>query len=416
MRNRIVFQCARLIAVCMLVAVFSGDAVAQIETRELSGRMSVESRWFPRTGAWSGQRSHGSGFVAEPRLYVEDARGRSFTLAPLFRFDAGDGRRTHADLREAYLLLFGEVRNQEWEVRLGVDRVFWGVTESRHLVNIVNQVDLVEHPYKEPTMGQAMAHITMSGDWGAVELFGMTWHRARTFPGKSGRLRFPLIVDNKRVSYESDAGRWHPDFAARYSRSAGDMDVGVSVFDGNNRDPLLLSGIDRNGGPILVPDYERIRQFGLDAQLTAGSWLFKLEALGRAGARDRRGVEEDYVASTLGAEYTVYSVTGSAADLSLIGEWNYDGRGRNATNIFQNDLFLAARLAFNDIQSTEVLGSMMNDFDTTTRVLTFEVNRRISGRFSLHLEAIALLDVDAGDLSYASRRDSFVELNVIYNH
>ena len=416
MLNRIVHQCAPLVAACILAPLFSGNAIAQIEALALSGRLSVESRWFPRTGAWPGQRSHGSGVVAEPRLYVEDARGRSFTLAPFFRFDAGDGRRTHADLREAYLLLFGEVRNQEWEVRLGVDRVFWGVTESRHLVNIVNQIDLVEHPYREPTMGQAMVHLTMSGDWGAVELFGMTWHRARTFPGNSGRLRFPLVVDNERASYERDAGRWQPEFAARYSRSSGEMDVGVSVFDGISRDPLLLPGVDPGGGPVLIPDYERIRQFGLDAQLTAGPWLFKLEGLGRAGSRDRRGVEEDYVASTLGAEYTVYSLLGSAAELSLIGEWNYDGRGRNATNIFQNDLFLAARLAFNDIKSTEVLGSMMNDFDTTTRVLTFELNRRISGRFSVHLEAIALLDVDAGDLSYASRRDSFVELNVIYNH
>ncbi len=127
-------------------------------------------------------------------------------------------------------------------------------------------------------------------------------------------------------------------------------------------------------------------------------------------------MEEDYVASTLGGEYTIYSVLGSAADLSLIGEWNYDGRGRNATNIFQNDLFLAARFAFNDIQSTEVLGSMMNDLDATTRVLTFEFNRRISDSWSVHLEAIALLDVDNTDLSYTTRRDSFVELNLIYNH
>ena len=416
MPNRNVFQCAPLVAVCILAPLMSGDAVAQIETRELTGRLSVESRWYPKTGAYSGQRPHGSGVVAEPRFYVEDVRGRSFTMAPFFRFDAGDEQRTHVDLREAYLLFFGEVRGQEWEVRLGVDRVFWGVTESRRLVNIVNQIDLVEHPYKEPSMGQAMAHLTMSGDWGAVEVFGMTGHRARTFPGRSGRLRFPFVVDNERVSYEGDAGRWRPEFAARFSRSSGDMDVGVSVFDGNSREPMLSPGIDPKGRPVLLPGYERIRQFGLDAQLTAGPWLFKLEALGRAGARDRRGVEEDYVAATLGGEYTVYSLFGSAADLSLIGEWNYDGRGRNATNIFQNDLFLAARLAFNDVQSTEVLGSLMNDFDTTTRVLTFELNRRISGRFSLHLEAIALLDVDAGDLSYASRRDSFVELHLIYNH
>ena len=233
--------------------------------------------------------------------------------------------------------------------------------------------------------------------------------------GGNGRLRFPLIVDNERVSYESDAEQWHPDLAARYSRSFGTADVGLSVFDGTSRDPFLLTDVDRSGQPVLVPYYERIRQFGLDVQVTVESWLFKLEAIGRAGARDRLGREEEYVASVFGGEYTLNSVFGTAVDLSLIGEWNYDGRGRNATHIFQNDLFLAARFAFNDVRSTEMLASMMNDIDTTTRVLTFEFNRRISDSWSVHLEAIALLDVDNTDLSYTIRRDSFIEMNAHYN-
>ena len=407
---------AALGAVWILAPVFAATAPVRSEIgHDFSGRVSIESRWYPQSAAHSGQRSHGSGFVAEPKLYLEDAQGRSLTLAPFFRYDGGDPRRTHADLREAYLLLFGEIGNHEWELRLGVDRVFWGVTESRHLVNIINQIDLVEHPYKEPTLGQPMVHLTWSGDWGAAEIFGLTYHRARTFPGRYGRLRFPLVVDNERVSYESDAEQWHLDLAARYSGSFGPVDVGMSVFDGTSRDPFLLLDEDRNGEPALLPYYEQIRQFGLDAQLTAGSWLFKLEAIRRSGARNRLGLEEDYVASAFGGEYTFYSVFGSAVDLSLLGEWNYDGRGPNATNIFQNDLFLAARCAFNDVQSTEILASIMEDVDTTTRVLTFELNRRISDRWSLRLEAIALLGIDKLDLSYATRRDSFIEPSLIYN-
>ena len=295
----------------------------------------------------------------------------------------------------------------------GVDRVFWGVTESRHLVNIINQIDLVEHPYKEPTLGQPMAHLTWSGDWGAAEIFGLTCHRARTFPGRSGRLRFPLIVDNERVSYESDARQWHLDLAARYSRSFGTLDVGMSVFDGTSRDPFPLPDGDRNGEPALVPYYEQIRQFGLDAQLTAGSWLFKLEAIRRSGARNRLGGEEDYVASAFGGEYTFYSILGSAVDLSLLSEWNYDGRGRNATNIFQNDLFLAARFAFNDVQSTEILTSIMEDLDTTTRVLTFELNRCISDQWSLAWRQSPFSAPTKW--IFPMRRDSFIELNLIYN-
>lgn len=156
----------------ILSAVFAAGAGAEIVDRDFSGRLSAESRWFPETGAFPGQRSLASGFVAEPKLYLEDAAGRSFTLAPFFRYDHSDPRRTHFDLREAYLLLLGDIGDDQWELRLGVDRVFWGVTESQHLVDIVNQIDFVEHPGGESKLGQPMVHLTWSGDWGVAEIFG----------------------------------------------------------------------------------------------------------------------------------------------------------------------------------------------------------------------------------------------------
>ena len=412
---RAVPRCLAAGAAWILVLVFAVGARGQIVDHEFSGRFSLEGRWHPQSGAYPGQRSHASGFVAAPKLYLEDAGGRSLSLAPYFRFDGADPRRTHFDLHEAYLLLFGAIGNDDWELRLGVDRVFWGVTESRHLVNIVNQIDLVEHPYKEPKLGQPMVHFTWSGDWGVAEVFGMTYHRPRTFPGRHGRLRLPFVVDNEQVSYESDAGRWHPDLAARYSRSIGPLDIGASLFDGTSRDPFPVPGADSSGAPSVVPHYEQIRQFGLDAQLTAGSWLLKLEAIGRSGARNLLGMEEDYAATVFGGEYTFYSVFGTAIDVTLLGEWNHDGRGRNATNIFQKDLFLGARFGFNDVQSTELIASVLGDADHGTRVMTVELNRRITDQWSLRFESIALLGVGKADFTRSTRRDSFVELNLIYN-
>ncbi len=61
-----------------------------------------------------------------------------------------------------------------------------------------------------------------------------------------------------------------------------------------------MPGADRSGAPVLVQHYDQIRQFGLDVQLTVGSWLFKLEAIQRAGARNLLGMEKDYGASVFG--------------------------------------------------------------------------------------------------------------------
>ncbi len=407
--------------VWVAAAVFAAGVAAGIEIadHELSGRLALESRWYYQDGAHSGQRSHASGVVVEPKLYVEDAEGRSLTLAPFFRYDAADPRRTHLDVREAYLLLLGEIGDGEWELRLGADRVFWGVAESRHLVDIVNQTDLIEHPNEEAKLGQPMAHLTWSGDSGVLELFALTYHRERTFPGRSGRLRSRFVVDDERVSYESAAAEWHVDLAARYSHSVGPLDLGLSVFEGTSREPCLgclPPRLGRKGGFLLAPYYEQILQFGVDAQLTIESWLFKLEAIHRAGARNQAGREQDYAALVVGGEYTFNAVFGSAADLSLLGEWNHDGRGANATNVFDNDVFLAARLALNDVQSTEIIASVLGDVDHSTRSLVVELNRRLSDQWSLHIEGVVILGVDKADLThYETRRDSFVELSATYN-
>ena len=400
----------------ILASILGGGAASGIE---VSGRLDLESRWYYQDGDHPGQESQATGFVLEPKLYAEDDERRSVTLTPFFRYDGTDPRRTHFDVREAYLLVLGEIGDGEWELRLGADRVFWGVTESRHLVDVVNQTDVIEHPDEEAKLGQPMAHLTFSGEWGVAEIFALPYHRERTFPGRAGRLRSQYVVDDKHLSYESAAEEWHVDLAARYSHSFGPLDLGLSVFDGTSREPCLVCVLPRlseRGELLLVPHYEQIRQFGLDAQLTIESWLSKLEAIHRAGASNQTGREEDYAALVAGVEYTINSVFGSDADLGLLAEWNYDGRRENATNVFGNDIFVGARLAFNDVQSTDLTASMLADADRSTRSMVFEFNRRLSDRWSLHLEAVAILAVDRADRThYQTRRDSFVELQVTYN-
>ena len=165
--------------------------------------------------------------------------------------------------------------------------------------------------------------------------------------GRSGR----LIDEN--ALYESGAEERHVDFAVRYSNAVGLLDFGLSAFIGTSREPLFLAShqaepLPANDTP-LIPYYEQIRQFGVDAQLTTGPWLYKTEAIRRSGARNLLGQEEDYRAFIFGLESTLYALFGSPADLTLLTEWLYDDRGRRATSISANDLFIAGLLAFNDV-------------------------------------------------------------------
>ncbi len=420
MSARALFRSAVWTAACTCFALTAREARAESEFayEEVSGRIGIETRVFPESALHPGQASHSAGVVLHPKLYLEDADGKSVTFAPFFRYDSADPRRTKADLREAFVLLFGEAGNNEWELRVGIDQVFWGVAESRHLVDIINQVDLIENPNEEIKLGQPMAHLTWSGDWGVLELFGLSFHRPRTFPGADGRLRAVFIIDDEHVTYESAAEERHLDLAVRYTHSFGLVDVGLSAFDGTNREPTFcLPCLLANPGSALPQHYEQIRQFGLDSQITVDAWLLKLEAIRRTGFRNLFDVEENYSAFVVGGEYAFYSVWDSPADLSVLAEWNYDEREERATNVFQNDIFLGARYAWNDVQSTDVTIGLLEDVDFGTRTLSLEFNRRLTDNWVLNVEATAFLKIGEEDfLQRDLKHDSFVGANLSYNY
>ncbi len=237
--------------------------------------------------------------------------------------------------------------------------------------------------------------------------------------------RSGLVVDHDSVSYDSAAAERHLDWALRYRGSFGPVDLGLGYFDGQSREPSLRPKIGVVAGhpapTALTSHYEKIRQFGLDAQLTTGPWLLKLETIRRLGASNRPGMqhsfgeEEDYAAWIVGGEYSIYAVFDSEADLTLFAEWHGDERGaERATNAFENDLFLAARFALNDVEGTEFTVSVVEDLDHDGRIFGFEARRRLDDSWSLKLEGSAFEDIDrTDDLLYQLRRDSYIALNLV---
>ena len=219
--------------------------------------------------------------------------------------------------------------------------------------------------------------------------------------------------------YESGAEERHVDFAFRYGNAVGSLDFGVSTFIGTSREPSFLAG--RPSGPVpevdtpLVPYYEQIRQFGVDAQLTTEPWLYKVEAIRRGGARNLLGQEQNYSAVNIGLERTLYALFGSRADLTVHAEWLYDGRGRRATSVWENDLFIAGSVAFNDVRGTELVAGVRVDLRHDSRAVNLELKRRLSDRWTVRLEGIWNLSADSRDLTYDGRRDSFLGVDLTFS-
>jgi hypothetical protein len=369
---------------------------------EFSGNVAAQAQWFSEAAAYADQLDQNLTLSFEPKLRQGWNNGNDEVTVELFmRADNKDDARNHADIRELKWLHVGE--NDEW--RIGIDSVFWGVTESRHLVDIINQTDRVEGLDGEDKLGQPMVHYTRIGDWGVLDLFVMPGFREPTFHAPEGRLRLPLPVDDSQSQFESDDGKNHIDFALRYSQSYGDSELGLSWFSGTNREAALSVTLNGAGRPVLIPFYSQINQFGIDVQTIVEDWIWKLEAI----MRDSKA--ETYIASTFGFEYTFYGILDSVVDLGTLMEYSWESRSEN-TGVFDNDLFAGLRFAFNDVQSTEILGGVFYDTDVQSRSLRIEASRRLGDSWKLTGELQVFSNVDAADPLAAFAADDYLQIEL----
>jgi hypothetical protein len=390
-----------VITSCLLLALL-WSSPSRAGENSFSGLIGLESRAFWNDPRFPGQHDGLNASMllqSEYRFRSEDSRQRVSVVAHA-RFDETDSERTHLDLREAYWAYEGD----DWDLTLGINKVFWGVTESRHLVDIINQTDAVEDPDSEDKLGQAMINLNLERDWGRVEFYLLPGFRERTFPGPDGRLRTPWPVDTDGASYQSSAGQSHLDLAVRYSHYFGDLDLGVHLFEGTDREPRLIPA---ETGQKLVPVYDQIRQLGLDLQYTREAWLWKLESL----LRDTP--QGGFAALVGGFEYTFYGVRESAADLGVLMELLYDGRGPAAPpTAFDRDVFFGTRLAFNDAQDTSMLAGLAVDANTGETFVNIEAERRIGDQMKLELRLRGFFGAEPGEALHAFERDDYLQLRL----
>ena len=396
---RVSFPAAAALTVAAALAATSAEAQG---SNDWSGYVAAEGRSFLESPAQAGQDSGVQlSLVAEPELYRQLARdGESFTAKLFVRLDSLDSERTHFDVRELAWSKAGD----GWDLTVGVSKVFWGVTESQHLVDVVNQTDLVENLDGEDKLGQPMVKLSLTRSWGILDFFVLPGFRERTFPGEEGRLRFGLPVDTDRPIYESSAEDGHVDAAIRWSHVLGPFDVGLSHFHGTSRDPRFV--LEEGLIPSLRPLYEQIDQSGLDAQATLGSWLLKAEGIRRSGQG------ETFLAATGGFEYTFYGLGNTALDLGVIGEYLWDERGDEALTPFEDDVFLGARLAFNDVQSSEILAGLVRDLSDDSSFYLVEASRRLGTSWKIEAELRIFSELPAAGLFSPLAPDDHLALSL----
>ena len=392
----------------VLVAFFAG-ASSHAGEWDFSGELGLELRIFPQDAAYP--RQHDSTFSPsvsfQPEIVYEWDEGlKRILVEPFIRWDQHDDRRTHFDLREAHYLHLADT----WDMTVGISKVFWGVTESVHLVDVINQTDGVEDIDTEDKLGQAMINFNWLANSGTYSFYILPGFRERTFSDDNARRSGPFEIDQWDPTYESGAEEHHVDFAFRWAHTLGNWDLGFSHFYGTSREARLMPVVTPSG-PEFRPHYDLMHQTGIDIQYTKNAWLWKFESI-------YRDTDDDsFVAAVGGFEYTLYQIFDSAADLGLLMEYQYDDRktdGSSPFTIADNDIFVGARLGLNNEASTAILGGLIYDHEENSILGLVEAEHRVNNNWMFEVEARFITNASDEDPVYLFRRDDALTFRMTY--
>lgn len=410
-----------LLSAAIIGAAFSlcTSGSADANEFEFGGEAGIEHRYFFEDALLPQQeRAQGSIYIQPEFYYSWNDGDDRLVIKPFARLDQHDEERTHVDIREFHWLHLGD----NWEVVTGVSKVFWGQTESLHLVDIINQTDSVEAVDGEDKLGQPMVNFSYFSDYGRFSAFMLPYFRERTFAGMDGRVTPPFVIDIDNPIYADEDEQSHVDFALRWQHTLGSWDVGISYFDGTNREPMFVQGLDNaSNQPILQPYYSQIQQVGVDLLSIVDSWILKFEGIYRKDDELNVPVslmptiEDDFFAAVAGFEYTKVGIFDSQYDLGWLMEYQYDERENTPFVFGQNDVMLGFRLVVNDIDGTEVLFGAVQDLDESGGYTGFlEASSRITDQWKWKFDAYFFGSEDISDPLYFLRREDHIQVSLEY--
>lgn len=332
--------------------------------------------------------------------YADQSTGVSAGILPVVTIAADNSAIPDFDMREFYLAKEFE----HFQLRVGFNTLFWGVAESRHLVDIVNQRVLVRNLDGEQKLGELIFQYDYYIENGTLSLLYLPYFRPQDYSEPDERLSLPLEVI--RENYVGQSKQDRESFVLRYSGVLDNWDIGSYFFHGLDRNPAFEL-TDEQG---FTANYSQLDQVALDVQYTASRWLGKGEGVYREHALG--GTSWAYV---IGGEYYFYGIFAGAKDLSLLVELHRDTDATARSNqIYRNASFVGTRLAWNDIDDTSFLAGALIDNHGDSWAIKAEYETRLSNQLSLDIEARLFLKQAENHPFYLYRDDDFIEVRLMY--
>lgn len=375
---------------------------------DVSGKIESRFRYFeekPLYAAQGDSRNYNE-YSFENRLESKGGGYGDFLFEySINSYSDDEEEQSQLELMEAYW----SKTSGDYGVGVGVNRVFWGVVESNHLVDIVNQTAFQKDFDGMEKIGENMLNASMYTGIGTLDVYLLPGFRERQYPTDEERLVLPGIdLDDQR--FGPGASDDYVDQVVRLSGYKDAWDYGLYYFKGISREPILV--LDTQLGAS-VYYYDLIKQLGTDVQYTGDFHTFKLEAIYRQTPRDEFG------AYVFGYEYTFYQVLGDNGDVSLLTEYSRDQRNPaidiSPPTIYDDDVFLAVRLRFNNVAGSYVLIGMLKDRERDSEVYNLNYGTRLTNHFSIKLKAKIFRNIEQSDVLSVYQNDSYYNISMEYS-
>ena len=323
------------------------------------------------------------------------------------RLDGRDSNRTVFIVEE----LWGEAKFGIFKLRIGADVLNWTATEAFHPADIINARNLDSDSENYEKLGEPMVRLSAKIGSGSISAFFFPYYTETIFPAQSSRLSF--IPSDVRVGQfiRMDArgrlteNQFGPQGALRITQSFRGIDIGIHVVHHMDRlQPEIL--FDRDQGlPRAL--FRTVTQIGGTYQHVIGPVIAKLEAGYRVFAAPNDNMTEfgevqdrNHLQLAAGLEYgslidsgIEFTVLAEAQSIFLgkeIESWftGDDVSGvkalRRNLGVFQRDVLIGLRVAFNDVDSKQLFVNGIVDLDDPEQILfNASYSQRLSNSWSV---------------------------------
>ncbi|MDO8453142.1 MAG: hypothetical protein Q7S59_01065 [Sulfurimonas sp.] len=325
--------------------------------------------------------------------FENDFFATNIALEYLYSSEYDEKKYIHVN--ELYLMQ----RHVDYSLTLGKTVQYWGELEGYNVADVFNQKNILLNPFdKSAKLGALGLLVSKYFDENSLEFGVKLYEENQKYP-KNTTPFSPFAINYNEDLKLSDA-RYTPTMYLAYN-------FATNAFMDSETKLILLQGYDSKRYFILTAPSElsqyayRVNKFMLLSNIVYQETIFKCETSYTDVLSDK--VMSDYTQLTFGMENSLDEILG--VGLNLYTEYYryiyMDDKIKNVdiSEIYDNDIFLALKLNFNDVRNSEIKSGILYDMINEEKVFKIEAQSRVIDNLVLSGEYLRLLPANKTVLS-----------------